>query len=116
MAIRCADSRFRRWSFFLTVVFFVPQAALGQGSYTAQLRGTVTDPAHAVVNNAKVTVTNESWHSLRTRTQATTTAIASGFLVTRCRAMLRGSPPMPEGKGSRILTWGFSRTSLCERE
>ena len=60
MAIRRADSRFRRWSFFLTVVFLVQQAALGRGRYTAQVRGTVTDPAHAVVNNAKVTVTNES--------------------------------------------------------
>jgi hypothetical protein len=60
MAIRRADSRFRRWSFFLTAVFLVHQAAQGQGSYTAQMRGTVTDPAHAVVNNAKVTVTNES--------------------------------------------------------
>ena len=60
MAIRRADSRFRRWSFFLTVVFLVHQAALGQGSYTAQVRGTVTDPAHAVVSNARVTATNES--------------------------------------------------------
>jgi hypothetical protein len=60
MAIRRVDSRFRRWSFFLTAVFLVHQAALGQGSYTAQVRGTVTDPAHAVVSNAKVTVTNES--------------------------------------------------------
>jgi len=60
MAIRRADSRFRRWSFFLPVVFLVQQAALGRGRYTAQVRGTVTDPAHAVVNNAKVTVTNES--------------------------------------------------------
>src|SRR5437879_13771143 len=60
MAIRRAASRFRRWSFFLTVVFLVHQAALGQGSYTAQVRGTVTDPAHAVINNARVTVSNES--------------------------------------------------------
>jgi hypothetical protein len=67
MAIRRADSRFCRWSFFLTVIFLVHQAALGQGSYTAQVRGTVTDPAHAVVNNAKVTVTNDS-------TSITTTA------------------------------------------
>src|SRR5256885_2926095 len=59
MSILCADSCFRRWSFFLIVLFLVHQAALGQGSYTAQVRGTVTDPAHAVVNNVKVTVTNE---------------------------------------------------------
>ncbi len=59
MAIRRADSHFRRWSFFLTAVFLIHQAALGQGSYTAQVRGTVTDPAHAVVVNAQVTVTNE---------------------------------------------------------
>jgi carboxypeptidase family protein/TonB-dependent receptor-like protein len=76
MAIRCADSRFRRWSFFLTVVFLVHQAALGQGSYTAQVRGTVTDPAHAVVNNAKVTVTNES-----TSITTTATTNASGEYV-----------------------------------
>ena len=68
MAIACADSRFRRWSFFLSVVFLVAQAALGQGSYTAQLRGTVTDPAHAVVNHAKVTVTNESTSIVTTET------------------------------------------------
>jgi Carboxypeptidase regulatory-like domain len=60
MAIRRADPRFCGWSFLLTVVFLVHQAALGQGSYTAQVRGTVTDPAHAMVNNAKVTATNES--------------------------------------------------------
>ncbi len=68
MAIRRFDSRFRRWSFFLTVVFLVHQAALGQGSYTAQVRGTVTDPAHAVVNNAKVTVTNDSTSIVTTAT------------------------------------------------
>ena len=43
MSTRCADSCFRRWSFFLTVVFLVHHAALGQGSYTAQVRGMVTD-------------------------------------------------------------------------
>ena len=68
MAVGCADSRFRRWSFFLTVVSLVAPAALGQGSYTAQLRGTVTDPAHAVVNHAKVTVTNESTSMVTTET------------------------------------------------
>jgi Carboxypeptidase regulatory-like domain len=76
MAIRCADSCFRRWSFFLTVLFLVHQGALGQGSYTAQVRGTVTDPAHAVVNNAKVTVTNES-----TSIATTATTNASGEYV-----------------------------------
>src|SRR3984893_17648770 len=76
MSIRCADSRFRRWSFFLTVVFLVHQAALGQGSYTAQVRGTVTDPAHALVNTAKVTLTNES-----TSIATTATTNASGEYV-----------------------------------
>lgn len=76
MPIRRADSRFRRWSFLLTVVFLVNHAALGQGSYTAQMRGTVTDPAHAVVNNAKVTVTNES-----TSITTTATTNASGEYV-----------------------------------
>src|SRR5258708_10602685 len=60
MAIRQAASRFPRCSFFPPVLFLVHQGALGQGSYTAQVRGTVTDPAHAMVNNAKVTATNES--------------------------------------------------------
>jgi hypothetical protein len=68
MAIRRADSRFYRWSFFLTVVFLVHQAALGQGSYTAQVRGTVTDPAHAVINDVRVTVTNESTGIVTTAT------------------------------------------------
>ena len=76
MAICRADSRFRRWSFFLTVVFLVHQAALGQGSYTAQVRGTVTDPAHAVINNAKVTIINES-----TNIATTVTTNASGEYV-----------------------------------
>jgi hypothetical protein len=58
------------------VVFLVPQAGLGQGSYTAQVRGTVTDPAHAVVNNAKVTVTHES-----TSIATTATTNASGEYV-----------------------------------
>jgi Carboxypeptidase regulatory-like domain len=65
---RRADFRFRHWSFFLTVVFLAHQAALGQGSYTAQVRGTVTDPAHAVVSNAKVTATNESTSIVTTAT------------------------------------------------
>jgi len=43
-------------------------SVLGQGSYTAQVRGTVTDPAHAVVNNANVTVTNESTGIVTTAT------------------------------------------------
>ena len=58
------------------MLFLVHQAALGQGSYTAQVRGTVTDPAHAVVNNAKVTVTNES-----TSIATTATTNASGEYV-----------------------------------
>jgi hypothetical protein len=58
------------------VLFLVHQAGLGQGSYTAQVRGTVTDPAHAVVNNAKVTVTNES-----TSIATTATTNASGEYV-----------------------------------
>ena len=37
MAIRHADSRFLRWSFFLTVVFLFHQAVLGQGSYTERM-------------------------------------------------------------------------------
>src|SRR5258708_1295178 len=74
MAIRQAASRFPRCSFFLTVVFPLHQAALGQATYTAHVRG--TDPAHAVVNNAKVTVTNES-----TSLATTATTNASGEYV-----------------------------------
>src|ERR1035437_3518551 len=76
MPIRRAGSRFSGWSFLLTVVFLVNHAALGQGSYTAQVRGTVTDPVHALVNNAKVTVTNES-----TSITTTATTNASGEYV-----------------------------------
>ncbi|HEX4424434.1 MAG TPA: TonB-dependent receptor [Terriglobales bacterium] len=68
---RRADFRFCTWSFFLTVVFLVHQAAFGQGSYTAQVRGTVTDPAHALVGNAKVTATNESTNIATTATTNT---------------------------------------------
>jgi hypothetical protein len=60
MSIRRADSRFRRWSFFLTVVFLLHQAALGQASYTSQIRGVVTDQTGAVVSNATVTITNDA--------------------------------------------------------
>ena len=76
MAIRRVAPLFRRLSFFLTVGFLLHQAALGQGSYTAQVRGTVTDPVHALVNNAKVTVTNES-----TSIATTATTNASGEYV-----------------------------------
>jgi len=60
MPIRRVDFRFRRWSFFLTVVFLLHQAALGQASYTAQIRGVVTDQTGAVVSNATVTITNDA--------------------------------------------------------
>jgi hypothetical protein len=76
MPIRRAGSRLSGWSFLLTVVFLVNHAALGQVSYTAQVRGTVTDPTHAVVNNAKVMVTNES-----TSIATTATTNASGEYV-----------------------------------
>jgi hypothetical protein len=76
MPVRRADARLCRWSFVLTVVFLVHQVAFGQGSYTAQVRGTVTDPAHAVVGNAKITATNES-----TGIATTATSNASGEYV-----------------------------------
>jgi carboxypeptidase family protein/TonB-dependent receptor-like protein len=60
MPIRRVDFRFLRWSFFLTVVFLFHQAALGQASYTAQIRGVVTDQTGAVVPNATVTITNDA--------------------------------------------------------
>src|SRR5271169_4868013 len=70
----------RGWSFvavsLVSLLLSFSTAAFGQGSYTAQVRGTVTDPAHAVVNNAKVTVTNES-----TSITTTATTNASGEYV-----------------------------------
>jgi len=59
MPIRRADSRFRRCSFFLTVVFPYSSGCAGIG----QIHGASAPHGHgphAVVNNAKVTVTNES--------------------------------------------------------
>jgi hypothetical protein len=60
---------------------------LGQGSYTAQVRGTVTDPAHGVVNNAKVTVTNDS-----TSIAITATTNASGEYVVNGLRPPRATP------------------------
>src|SRR5437870_6764240 len=43
----------------LTISALLTQNALGQASYTAQVRGSVTDQTGAVVQNAKVTITND---------------------------------------------------------
>lgn len=49
---------------FCTAVLFgivvLQVAAFGQASYTAQIRGVVTDPAGAVVPNATITITNDA--------------------------------------------------------
>ena len=54
---------FRRLQFLfaitLTIFLLLTHNALGQASYTAQVRGTVTDQTGAVVQNAKVTITND---------------------------------------------------------
>ncbi len=54
---------FRRLQFLfgitLTLSLLLAQNAVGQASYTAQVRGTVTDPSGAVVQGATVTITND---------------------------------------------------------
>jgi Carboxypeptidase regulatory-like domain/TonB dependent receptor len=45
--------------FALGICLLLTQYAIGQASYTAQVRGTVTDPSGAVVVNATVTITND---------------------------------------------------------
>ena len=54
---------FRRLQFLfgitLTISLLLAQNAMGQASYTAQVRGTVTDQTGAVVVNALVTITND---------------------------------------------------------
>ena len=46
-------------SLLLGIALVLSQNALGQASYTAQLRGTVTDLSGAVMQNATVTITND---------------------------------------------------------
>jgi hypothetical protein len=49
-----------RFSGLLLCLLLVTSAAFGQGAATADLRGTITDPSGAVVQNAKVTIRDES--------------------------------------------------------
>jgi hypothetical protein len=50
----------KSFSLFLLAISLLPtHSALGQASYTSQLRGTVTDPTGAVMPNATVTITND---------------------------------------------------------
>jgi hypothetical protein len=44
----------------LCALFASPTPAFGQASYTAQIRGVVTDPAGAVIPNANITITNDA--------------------------------------------------------
>ena len=46
------------WIAALVCVLFVPATLLGQGGYTAALRGLITDTSGAAVPGAKVTVTD----------------------------------------------------------
>jgi hypothetical protein len=46
-------------TFILGLLLLVSSYALGQGAYTAQVRGVVTDSSRAVVSGAKVTITND---------------------------------------------------------
>ena len=54
---------FRHLQFFfgiaLTIFALMSQNVMGQASYTAQVRGTVTDQTGAVVQGATVTITND---------------------------------------------------------
>jgi hypothetical protein len=54
---------FRRLQFLfgitLSIAVLLTQNALGQASYAAQVRGSVTDQTGAVVQNARVTITND---------------------------------------------------------
>jgi len=43
----------------ITVSLLISTAAVAQAGYTAQIRGTVTDQTGAVVQNAKLTMTND---------------------------------------------------------
>ena len=45
---------------FLVILLCGISLAFGQGSYTAQIRGTITDPTGAMVHDALVTITNNS--------------------------------------------------------
>src|SRR5579884_1527046 len=70
----------------------------------AALSGTVTDPSHAVIPNAKVTVTQQGTGV----TRAVSTNAAGVFNVRRCRLQ-------PTRSGSRLLdsrnSWRASRCS-----
>ena len=56
-SFRQAICRILHFSFFL---FLVAGVAFGQVTYTAQLRGVVTDQSGAVVPNVTVTLTDEA--------------------------------------------------------
>ena len=53
---------------FLTTVLLVATAALGQGAYQAQIRGTLTDQSGAVIANATITITNDATSISQTTT------------------------------------------------
>jgi type 1 fimbria pilin len=44
----------------VAISLLVSSGALAQAGYTAQVRGTVTDQTYAIVQNAKLTMTNDS--------------------------------------------------------
>ena len=48
------------WAFVPVLFFFAVNAALGQASYTAQVRGVVKDPSGALVAQANITITNDA--------------------------------------------------------
>jgi type 1 fimbria pilin len=55
----CQLKLFSRAVVMVSLLSLLMPAAVGQASYTAQVRGTVTDQTQAVVSGAKITATNE---------------------------------------------------------
>jgi len=62
----------------LGVVLLLPNSSVGQASYQAQLRGTVTDATGAVITNATVTITE-----VGTNVSQTTKTDSSGYFILR---------------------------------
>src|SRR5438270_13113176 len=53
-------------SFAIRIALFLSAQAFGQGSYTAQIRGVVTDQSGALVVGASITITNDGTNIAQT--------------------------------------------------
>ena len=89
--------------FAITFTFFLllTHNALGQASYRAQVRGSVTDQSGAVVQNAKVTITNDG-----TGVSTSATTDEHGFY------LLTGLRLVPTRSGQRRRVSGRRRTRM----